>query len=1081
MDDTTDELFCDLMELPPGKRAGALDAMVDVPAGRRLAVLRMLGEAEAADEYFTGSSAAVKMLPVSSRAEGVEDMCGPYRLVRKLGEGGFGVVWLAAQEKPLRRTVAVKVIKAGMDTEEVLARFEAEKEAIARMEHPNIAKVLDAGMTENGRSFFVMELVEGESITKHCQSKKLGIQERLRLFSEVCGAINHAHQKGVIHRDIKPSNVIVTMIGSKPVAKVIDFGIAKAIEGELTDFTLRTRAEQWIGTPAYMSPEQAGLGSSDVDTRSDIYALGVLLYELITDEAPFHSKTLLKAGYEEVRRMIREVEPPRPSVRIITASSARNATKPITKHTQIRGIASELDWIVMKAMEKARERRYESADALADDVGRYLADEPVIAKPPSSAYLLSKFARRHRRAMLLLAAFSSILVSAVIFSSWQAFRARQAEMLAEERLDEVVRQQREKDIALQDAEAVTRLFSEVLKRPDPQMDGRQVTVVKALESATAKLDKQLKDQPLRQAVLLEVVANTYDGLALYAESLALRERVLELRRAQDEPAPYPGLLAAIRALVVNAEKAGNYGMVVTMAAEEVESLRKTAGTAYEAALRSLARGHYYQGDVKKAVETQNVLLTQVTQRLGSLSHEVSKTKWELNQYLSEFPGGTATEEEAVRNETDIIREARETWESHTRDHGAADERSIAAQRDYAGALWSANHMERAVGQMTRACDAAIKNHGSASRLTMDIQKSLARMLHHSGKEKDAVRVQQQFVESLRGTEGETATITLNEEELLKRYFFYSGMRDEYRQFLNKTLERRKLTLGEDNVYTAHIHDALSLSELFDSRLVEALEHAEIAAPIMLKTYGPEDRSTANAMGNLARALSSLGRTKEAIDALTRCGLHMRDDTYVNLMLANLQIWTGDLNGYHATRRWMIDYQVKRRDTWDARSYILERAVRLCCMAPLENEEQGDELLKTWEIADKVRESATEEPRRHAEDELAWFRGLLSYRRGEFDKALEEFDEVEALRRKHIQFQDTKNAYRPDPSLLFLKAMTLHGLGRRDEAASSFHVGVRLLPDQPPGPEPLKGINSADGIILQPWIFHKEAGELLGLE
>ena len=302
-------------------------------------------------------------------------------LRQKIGEGGFGTVWMAEQNEPISRMVALKVVKAGMDTKQVLARFEAERQALAMMDHPNIAKVLDAGATEAGRPYFAMDLVKGIPITQFCDEQKFGPRRRLELFLDVCSAVNHAHQKGIIHRDLKPSNVMVTLIADKPVAKVIDFGIAKATQGKLTDKTLFTRFEQFVGTPVYMAPEQAAMSGVDIDTRSDIYSLGVLLYELLAGKPPFDSKTLISAGYDEMRRIIREDEPPRPSTRLTETRSAASADSKL--HIPYSAIPTELDWIVMKAIEKDRARRYDTANELAMDIGRHLANEPVAPLAPA--------------------------------------------------------------------------------------------------------------------------------------------------------------------------------------------------------------------------------------------------------------------------------------------------------------------------------------------------------------------------------------------------------------------------------------------------------------------------------------------------------------------------------------------------------------------------------------------------------------------------------------------------------------------------------------------------------------------------
>ena len=368
-------------------------------------------------------------------------MIGRYKLLQKIGEGGFGVVYMAEQTEPVQRKVALKVIKAGMDTREVVARFEAERQALALMDHPNIAKVFDAGATEAGRPYFVMELVNGIPITDYCDREQLRTADRLQLFIRVCHAVQHAHQKGIIHRDLKPNNVLVTLHDGEPVPKVIDFGIAKALGQKLTEKTLFTAFQHMIGTPAYMSPEQAELTGLDIDTRADIYSLGVLLYELLTGETPFNTETWREAALDEIRRIIRETEPPKPSTRLQTlgdklAEVARHRdTEPANLS---RLVCGDLDWIVMKALEKDRRRRYETPDAFASDVARHLSNEPVLASSPSAPYLVGKFARRHKAGLCVAAVLLLLLLAGAAVSTWQAVRATQAE-----RAQSLLRQQAE--------------------------------------------------------------------------------------------------------------------------------------------------------------------------------------------------------------------------------------------------------------------------------------------------------------------------------------------------------------------------------------------------------------------------------------------------------------------------------------------------------------------------------------------------------------------------------------------------------------------------------------------------------------
>jgi len=393
--------------------------------------------------------------------ETIGQKIGRYKILEKVGEGGCGAVYVAEQTEPVRRRVALKVVKLGMDTKQVVARFEAERQALALMDHPNIAKVLDAGATDTGRPYFVMELVRGIKITDYCDQNKLSTSERIDLFIKVCHAIQHAHQKGLIHRDIKPSNILVTLHNGVPVPMVIDFGIAKATEGRLTDATVYTQLNQFIGTPAYMSPEQAEMSGLDVDTRSDIYSLGVLLYELLTGQTPFDPKELTAHGIDAMRRFIREEEPQRPSTRLstmvgdeLTATANRRAVDAPHLAHLLRG---DLDWIVMKCLEKDRTRRYETANGLAMDLQRYLNNEMVVARPPSRFYRLQKTVRRNKLAVGAVAAIALALLLSVTASALLAIRATQASRKAEKA---ALQEEKERQAA-ESRTAMTRALSQI--------------------------------------------------------------------------------------------------------------------------------------------------------------------------------------------------------------------------------------------------------------------------------------------------------------------------------------------------------------------------------------------------------------------------------------------------------------------------------------------------------------------------------------------------------------------------------------------------------------------------------------------
>jgi tetratricopeptide (TPR) repeat protein len=446
---------------------------------------------------------------------------GNYRLLERVGEGGMGEVWLAEQEKPVRRRVALKLIKAGMDTRQVIARFESERQALALMNHPSIAKVFDAGTTPEGRPFFAMEYVKGEPITCYCDRHCLTTRERLELFMKVCAGVQHAHQKGIIHRDIKASNVLVAIQEEKPVPKIIDFGVAKATEHRLTEQTVYTQLGVLIGTPEYMSPEQAEMTGLDVDTRTDVYSLGVLLYELLTGVLPFDPKELRKSGFDEIRRKIREEEPFRPSTRVSTLDG-ETATSLSTTHrvelpTLRRQLKGDLDWITMKALEKDRTRRYGSANELAADIGRHLRHEPVEAGPPSASYRMGKFVRRHKVGVAAGVVVALAVVLGIAGTTVGFVRAKRAEGQA--------RQEAET------AERVSDFLVNLFEVSDPsEARGNTITAREILDKGAEKIELELGDQPLVRARLLHTIGSVYERLGLYDLAIALLESALAQRR-----------------------------------------------------------------------------------------------------------------------------------------------------------------------------------------------------------------------------------------------------------------------------------------------------------------------------------------------------------------------------------------------------------------------------------------------------------------------------------------------------------------------------------------------------------------------
>jgi serine/threonine protein kinase/tetratricopeptide (TPR) repeat protein len=599
------ELLSQAARQPPPGRRGFIEQHAETPqiAAEAIDLLSTLDDS-AFLSAVTGAGMAAALDVETSMLEGPGKQIGRYKLLQRIGEGGFGTVFMAEQTEPVVRRVALKIIKPGMDTRAVIARFEAERQALAMMEHPNIARVLDAGATELGRPYFVMELVRGDPVTHYCDQQQLSIEDRLTLFQDICGAVQHAHQKGIIHRDIKPSNVLVTVADGRPLPKVIDFGIAKATAIRLTDKTLFTEMHQLIGTPEYMSPEQAEISGVDIDTRSDIYSLGVLLYELLAGSPPFDGRRLRSASFAEIQRIIRDEEPPRPSLRLrsLAASSSvvlmpansslekpstdasaieiakRRRTEPMALTRSLRG---DLDWIVMKCLEKDRARRYGTASALAGDISAYLTHEPVSATPPSSRYKLRKFIQRRRGVVLAAAAIAATLIIATFISITFAVRAsralaagelqsRRADNNAKETeqiaryqsdlisgidvrgmgrgLKELFRQQVQSKLAGQyvgewpdrrqrsPQEVVSELeaYDRTVADVQPADVARRVLAQYFLDNGIDALKKKFAAQPRVQAELLHTFGMMYFALGLNDKAEPTLRRALELREADKD-------------------------------------------------------------------------------------------------------------------------------------------------------------------------------------------------------------------------------------------------------------------------------------------------------------------------------------------------------------------------------------------------------------------------------------------------------------------------------------------------------------------------------------------------------------------
>lgn len=750
---------------------------------------------------------------------------GPYHLVELLGSGGMGEVWKAEQSEPLRRTVALKLVKAGMDTGAIVARFDSERQALALMDHPTIAKVFDAGETPAGRPYFVMEYVPGLPITEYCDLHHLSITERLSLFLQVCEGVQHAHRKGIIHRDLKPSNVLVEVVDDEPLPKIIDFGLAKAAGPRLADASLYTDAGSVVGTPAYMSPEQADSNERLIDTRTDVYSLGIILYQLLVGAPPFSVEELRAGGVEAMLRKIREEEPQRPSTKAssLGAASKDSAIKRKEEpQSLVRHLRGELDWITLKALEKDRDRRYGSPAELAADIERHIANQPVLAGPPSAAYRASKFVRRHQLGVAVASAVALLIVAFAITTTIQATR------IAHER-----------DHAHQEAriaDAVSNFMVELFRVSEPsEARGKTITAREILDSASRRIDKDLASDPVLRARLMTVMGSVYDNLGLASSAQPLLENAFSSQN-QELGGQHPETL-----------RSGNLLALALFHQAKHQKAEALARQVYASSLRELGRTH---PDTLRSQGTLAVIL----------------------------------EEEAKYTEAEAL--TRDLLQSAISVLGPDHLDTIRYRNNLVGLMNDRGRYEEATALATQNLQTARNSLGQDHPVTLNVMNGLAVVLADAGHFADAEKIQRELLATQRRILGPEHVDSLRSADNLANFISDQERNSEAEKLYREILPIERRVLGSDHPETLRAMESLAITLFEQHRYSEAEALLREVLTIRRREYGKHP-FTANAAYNLACALALQNRRNEAFSVLqeaiddglpTKMVLHIEEDT-----------------------------------------------------------------------------------------------------------------------------------------------------------------------------------------------------------
>lgn len=780
---------------------------------------------------------------------------GPYRLIEPLGTGGMGEVWRAEQGEPIRRNVALKLIKPGMDTRAVVARFDSERQALAMMDHPNIARVFDAGATPAGRPFFVMELVRGVAVTLYCDERRLTIKQRLLLFLQVCDGVQHAHQKAIIHRDLKPSNILVEEIDGMPIPKIIDFGLAKAITEDGAARSMFTEAGMMVGTPTYMSPEQSGTLDATIDTRTDVYSLGVILFELLVGEPPFASKDVRRSGAEAMPRQIRGSEAPRPSAKYAAlgatsqdAASARGE-KPASLLRQLRG---DLDWITLKAIEKDRARRYPSASELAADVRRHLEDQPVLAGAPSATYRSRKFVRRHRVAVAIagVVAAAAIAVAAnIIVQTRQVARERDRALRAEQ-IAKAVNDFLQDDLLTQ---AGARAQANTGSQPDPDLKVRT-----ALDRAAARIAGKFDSQPAVEAAIRHTIGVTYYDMNVYHEAEQQLERAVELRR-RTLGAEDPDTLKSMNALGVLYNYESKYAAAEALLSQVVTARQRLLGSEHRdtlAATSDLGLAIAYEGDDARAAPIFAKVLEADRRVLGE-EHPATLSVLDNLAGAYRTLGRYAEAEPLLQKELELNR----------RVLGPEHPDTINSMHALAAVYRAQGQYPAADSLFLATLDSLRRSMGEDHWETESVRSNLAISYRAQGRYADADPLFKRALGSLQRTLGPEHALTLKVAYGLGESYARQQRYREAESLLGKVLEARRRLLGDNNLYTAQALGALGEIKLqqrnyseAEKLLREALQTRQQKGPNAWERYYTESM--------LGASLWGMGQYSEARPLLT---------------------------------------------------------------------------------------------------------------------------------------------------------------------------------------------------------------------